>query len=281
MHFLTMLTVVIIALIIRQQSGFSGSDWSTRWYQTLFFFLLPPLLLLSTAVTILYMGCHGEMLGVRAGTVGCIVSGILLLFASVTLIRLAYLAHCSLDSLQGYQQQQVGSATAKILETDFPYSAQIGFWQSHLIISRGLLKILDEEHLAAVIAHEQAHLYYRDTFWFFWLGWIRSFSFWLPQTEALWQELLLLRELRADLKATESVDFLLIAESLLAVAQAPLQSTPIWCVTLNDSQIGDRLNERIDCLLSETESVPVNRWRNWSWIYLLFLPLLTIPLHFN
>lgn len=281
MHFLTMLTVFTIALLIRYQSGLAASDWSSRWYRTLFCFLFPPLLLLSTAVTILYMGCHGEMLGIRAGTFGCIVSGILLLFALGTLIRLAYLANCSLDSIREYPEQSIGSTTAKIINTDFPYSGRIGFWQSHLIITQGLLQILDEEHLATVIAHEQAHLFYRDTFWFFWLGWIRAFSFWLPKTELLWQELLLLRELRADRQAAESVDFLLLAESLLTLAQAPLQSTPIWGVSFNDSQIGDRLEERIDSLLQDSKSVPDNPWYRWSWIYLLFLPLLTIPLHFN
>ena len=146
-------------------------------------------------------------------------------------------------------------------------------------MSQGLIAALDSEHLSAVIAHEQAHVQYRDTFWFFWLGWIRSFSFWLPNTEALWQELLLLRELRADRKASESVDFLLLAESLLFVAKAPFDS-PVGCVSLNDAQIGDRLNERIDSLLDTTKSIPSNRWHNWSWLCLLFLPLLTIPLHY-
>jgi Zn-dependent protease with chaperone function len=51
------------------------------------------------------------------------------------------------------------------------------------------------------LAHEQAHAHYRDTFWFFWLNVLTS---WLPHTEALWQEILFLREIRADEKAKES-----------------------------------------------------------------------------
>jgi Zn-dependent protease with chaperone function len=278
---LAILTVVILALIIRNQSRSSipsSGTWSRRWYRTLFLFCFPGLLLLSTAITVLYMGCHGEMLGVKAGSIGCFISGGLILFACGSLLKLAIQGDRSVRQVQHYPRQTIGQTTARIIEFDLPYSAQIGFWRSQLVISRGLLTALDQEHLAAVIAHEQAHVEYRDTFWFFWLGWIRSFSFWLPNTPILWQELLLLRELRADRKAAESVDFLLLAESLLAVAKAPLEF-PAWCVSLNDAQIGDRLEERINSLLNPTESVPRNPWHNWSWLCLLLMPLLTIPLH--
>jgi Zn-dependent protease with chaperone function len=279
MHLLTILTVVILAGIIRYQSTPSLGEWSQRWYKTLFLFCFPGLLLLTTAITVLYMGCHGAMLGVEAGSVGCFISGGLILFATGSLLKLAVQGDRSMCQVRSYPQQLIENTTARILECDLPYSAQIGFWKSELVISRGLLTTLDREHLAAVIAHEQAHVEYRDTFWFFWLGWIRSFSFWLPNTKILWHELLLLRELRADRKAAESVDFLLLAESLLAVAKAPLEA-PIWCAGLNDAQVGDRLQERIDSLLNQTESVPDHRWHNWSWLCLLIMPFLTIPLHY-
>ncbi|MGF1589579.1 MAG: M56 family metallopeptidase [Pleurocapsa sp.] len=279
MHLLTILTVVLLAWSIRHQPLSFSQKWSERWYRALFLFLLPSLLLLTTAIAVLYMGCHGEMLGVKAGSVGCLISASLILFSGCCLLKLATRGDRSIRQLAIYQQQTVGGTTAKILDTDLPYSAQIGFWQSKLVVSKGLLTALDEEHLAAVIAHEQAHLHYRDTFWFFWLGWIRSFTFWLPNTERLWQELLLLRELRADRKAAESVDFLLLAESLLIVAKAPLESSLVCHANLIHSTIGDRLNERIDFLLAETEFASVNRWHSWSWVWLLFLPLLTIPLH--
>ena len=280
MHLWAMLTVVSLAWLIRHQSISSARKWSERWHRALFLFLFPSLLLITTASTVLYMGCHGSMLGVKAGSVGCIISASLLLFSCGCWLKLAYQSDRSRRKLAMYPQETVGDVTARILKTDLPYSAQIGFWHAELIISSGLLATLSESHLGAVIAHEQAHLHYRDNFWFFWLGWIRSFSSWLPNTEVLWQELLLLRELRADSKAAESVDFLLLAESLLTVAKAPLESPPVWCVSLNDSQIGDRLNERIDSLLAETASVPPNQWHNWSWLCLLFLPILTIPLHY-
>ncbi|MBE9046515.1 M56 family metallopeptidase [Pleurocapsales cyanobacterium LEGE 10410] len=279
MHLFAIAIVVVLAWLVRYRAVDSGGTWSKRWHQALFLLLFPPLLLLTTNIAVLYMGCHGAMLGIKVGFWGCIISASLILFSFGCLLKLSYQGDRSIRQLDIHRQQAVGEATARIIDTDLPYSAQIGFWQSELVISSGLMSTLDEEHLAAVIAHEQAHLHYRDTFWFFWLGWIRSFTFWLPNTEALWQELLLLRELRADRKAATEVDFLLLAESLVIVAQAPLDS-PIWCANLNHWAIGDRLNERIDALLEETESIPASRWQNWSWLCLLILPWLTILLHY-
>ncbi len=278
MHSMVVLSVVILAWIIRYKTMYRGKNWSKRWHYSLFLFLFPALLVLTTAIAILYMGCHGAMLGIKAGSLGCIISASLILFSLSCFVKLAYLGNRSIRQLAYYPQQDINGKTARIIPVDLPYSAQIGFWQPELVISTGLLASLDGEHLAAVMAHEQAHLYYRDTFWFFWLGWIRSFTFWLPRTEALWQELLLLRELRADSQAAKKVDFLSIAESLLIVAKAPLD--PLLCASLNDAAVGDRLNERIDALLEEAESFPVNRWQNWSWLCLLVLPLLTIFLHY-
>ena len=278
MHLLAMIVVIISAVVLRYRPVLTDRKWSQRWYRTLFLFCFPALLLLTTAVTVLYMGCHGRMLGVRVGSVGCSIAGGLILLAVGCLLKLAYQCNRFLNRLRRYPQQAIGDKTVRVLDLELPYSAQVGFWQSQSLISRGLLNVLDAEHIKAVLAHEQAHAEYRDTFWFFWLGWIRSFSFWLPNTDKLWLELLLLRELRADRKAIESVDFLLLAESLLAVAKAPLEFQT-WCVGLNDAWIGDRLEERINSLLDPIESVEKYRWHHWSWLGLL-LPLLTIPLHY-
>jgi Zn-dependent protease with chaperone function len=56
------------------------------------------------------------------------------------------------------------------METPALFSAIIGFWHPEFVVSTGLLKTLDQVHIEAVIAHEKAHYYYRDTFGFFWAG---------------------------------------------------------------------------------------------------------------
>ena len=280
MHLLALVTVIIIALSIRLQSVSGEGTWFERWYRALFLLLFPALLTLVTAISVLYMGCHGAMLGIKAGSWGCGLAGILVLYAVGCSIALIFQSHRSIANLAAYPQQALGDKLVRLIDLELPYSAQIGFWNPQMVVSNGLINSLDKEHLDAVLAHERAHLYYRDTFWFFWLGWMRSFTSWLPNTEILWQELLLLRELRADRKAAEEVDFLILAESLLAVAQAPLKSSLAASANFNDYRLGDRLNERINFLLEDKTPDSVNHWRNLSWIWLLCLPLLTIPFHY-
>ncbi len=280
MHLWTIAIAIIIACIVRAQKVSSAKTWSKRWQENLFLLLFPVLLLLSTAIAILYMGCHGAMLGVQVGSWGCGVAASILLYAVACLIKLIYQSYIASSRLKTYPLQSIESTTARIIDLDLPYTAQIGFWHPELVVSRGLLDTLDREHLSAVFAHEEAHLHYRDTFIFFWLSWIAAISHWLPNTEAVWQELLLLRELRADAKAAQEVDFLLLAESLLAVSQAAIKSEPLWSASFNDYAIGERLNERIDSLLAPTQPLIEKRWQQWSWVSLLFLPLLTIPLHY-
>lgn len=279
MHLIVIVLVLAIAWRLRTTENLVKATWSDRWQQVLFLFLFSPLLLIITAVAIIYMGCHGSMLGIQASWVGYSIAVSFLLFVGYCLLNLTWQGYRSLKHLQTYPSQKIAATTARILDTDFLYSAQIGFWNSQLVISRGLLTSLDRQHLLAVLAHEQAHANYRDTFWFFWLNWLRTCTAWLPNSELLWQELLLLRELRADAQAAKQVDFLLLAESLLTVAQAPLESSIPLCANFNDPS-GDRLEVRINSLLTAAEVNSQVNWQSWTWLLWLSLPLLIIPLHY-
>jgi hypothetical protein len=154
-----------------------------------------------------------------------------------------------------------------------------------LIVTQGLLNLLDQEHLQAVLAHEQAHQEYHDTFWFFWLGWLRSMSSWLPNSENLWSELVFLRELRADKYASGKVDYLLLAESLLLVAEkvnqvAEINFSASCCVALNEHSLNSRLLERIDALVdSEKLELPGFNYQVWLLLSLSLAPFLLLPLH--
>ena len=175
--------------------------------------------------------------------------------------------------------QLMEGRTARILERPVLFCAQIGFWQPELVVSEGLLQTLTPEGLDAVFAHEQAHYYYRDTFWFFWLGWLRRLTAWLPQTEALWQELLLLRELRADRWAAQKVDPLLLAETLLLVASHGAIASEDICAAFGCAAPRNRLLERIDALLEPVDTAPQAGSWSWSWVLLSLLPLVMVPFH--
>jgi Zn-dependent protease with chaperone function len=279
MHLMMILTALSSAWLLRSRWSKLTGNWTERWQQALFFFLLPPLLLLMTALAVLCMGSQGQMIGLHTdGYSYCLVLGCVGLTVGFGL-KLAIEGWHSLRKIRTYPQIELEGKLTRLLDNSLPYSAQIGFWQPELVVSQGLLETLKPEHLQAVLIHEQAHYYYRDTFWFFWLGWLRRITAWLPNTEALWQELLILRELRADRWAVSRVDALLLAESLLMVVSTPIMASESFSAAFSHATPLNRLQERIEALLAEPDSPTYSSLWTWSWVLLTLLPFLAVPFH--
>jgi Zn-dependent protease with chaperone function len=225
------------------------------------------------------MGPQGKMVGLQAGWLSYWLALGCLTVTTILFIKLAYQGWQSVQAARNYPPLNLDGRQARLLNTGALFAAQIGFWQPELVLSQGLLQALDPAHLESVLAHEQGHYYYRDTFWFFWLGWVRECTAWLPNTDALWQELLVLRELRADAHAALQVDPLLLAESLLLVVSSESVSSEILCAALGSASSGERLEERIDALLAQPEMMPKPKLQSWSWFLFAFLPLVTVLFH--
>ncbi len=279
MHLLMIFLALAIAWLVRFIPISTSDNWEQRWQRSLFGFLFPPLLLIMTALAVIFMGAEGQMLGWHSSWLGYLLSLAVITIPTGFLLKLGFQAWQCEQKITTNPQQNLKGNNIYLLDIDLPYIAQIGFWQPKLVVSQGLLKLLDDLQLEAVLAHEQAHLEKRDTFWFFWLGWLRSFTTWLPQTEILWQELLLIREIRADLKAVQTVDSLVLAESLLTVAQSALaDNTPCFETPLFSPSASDRLSQRIDAMINDQQPQKSFPWY-WVWVFLLFIPWATIPLH--
>ncbi|AKG20220.1 M56 family metallopeptidase [Calothrix sp. 336/3] len=277
MHLLIIFSTLSAAYLYRYFWTPSTAPWGVRWHKTLFAFLFPPLLIFMTAIALLYMGPQGQMGGIQTGCLSYVISlGYLAIFA-VLCIKLARQGWQSVKLARSYPLVNIGGKNIRLLTTKSLFAGQIGFWQPELVVSEGLLETLSEEHLATVFAHEQGHYHYRDTFWFFWLGWIRNCTAWLPQSHALWQELLVLRELRADAYAAAQVDRILLAESLLYVASTPFVESEICCAALGSSGV-DRLEQRIEALLGQSASEEINTTFSYG-LLLAFLPLITVVFH--
>ena len=187
-----------------------------------------------------------------------------------------------MQQLQRYPEVQLGHLNARILPCQALFAAQVGFWQPQLLISQGTLDVLAPDQLTAVLLHEEAHVFYRDTFWFFWLGWIRLWSSWIPGTEKLWQELLLLREIRADQWAAQHVDPLTLAETLFQIVQNLSQYPTLSPIAeIQGSETPTRLSERIEALLANPLPPDPSFWgkRMW-WLGLSLFPLLVAPFHY-
>jgi Zn-dependent protease with chaperone function len=279
MHLSILLMAASIAVAIRLCWFRSPGTWGDRWQRTLEAFLLPPILWLATNIAVLTMGHRGMMLWHPVGWMGCHLALGAIAIAGVFLAYLFGQQWRWGRQVRSLPSLSIAGRRVRVLETSNLFAARVGIWKSESIVSRGLLQSLKAEQIEAVLSHEEAHNYYRDNFFFFWLSWIHQLTFWLPQTEPLWQELLLLREIRADCWASQRVDALTLAEALLLVARSAA-ATPNrhHGIGLYAPTPAMRLEERINFLLSRS---PIDRGRDRFWIWLLpiALPILTIPLH--
>lgn len=277
--------VAVLGRLLYRQISVSRC-WQTRWHLALTAFVVPPLLLVATAVSILVMGVGG-MPHSWEGPLSYGLSLAFVLGASMLWLHLSWLTRNTLREVQRSPKAFIETpqvcSVGRVMDVATVFSAQVGVWSSELVVSRGLLEHLDEEHLEAVLAHEMGHAHYQDTFWFFWLGGLRRLTVWLPFTEMLWQELLLLREMRADSWAVRKVDSLVLAESLLSVITAPLMATESVCAGFSCAAPRSRLAQRIDALLVDdaVNGLVNTQWMLWQKIAiaLALSPLLTIPFH--
>ncbi|MTJ11719.1 M56 family metallopeptidase [Anabaena sp. UHCC 0187] len=276
MHLLMIVTAVTIAYWLRSSRSIPPGNWQLRWQKTLFLFLFPPLLVFMTVTSIVCMGTQGKMGGMYTDSLSYLLAIILLGFFNILGIKLAFGGWKAIKSVRECPHINLVGKPARLLPTGALFAGQMGFWQPELVVSQGLLQTLSPAHLESVLAHEDGHYQYRDTFWFFWLGWVRSCTSWLPNTESLWQELLILRELRADSYAASQVDPLVLAESLLLVVSNNPMTSDICCAALG---AGDRLEQRIEALLTPSEPILETQLQSWHIFLLAFLPLVTVVFH--
>ncbi|MBW4463576.1 MAG: M56 family metallopeptidase [Nodosilinea sp. WJT8-NPBG4] len=290
MHSSLLVLTIVVATIWRWRWQQCDGPWSVRWESALSAFCLPPLMIVLAAVAVLSMGHHGTMIGQAVSPAGCWASlGILSFAAGV----LAYALGQAVRTAWGLRQYTVVSLPqgeqARCLPIDLPLAAQVGLWRSSLLVSRGWLEQLTASEQQAMLAHEQAHADHRDPFWFFWLGVVRRFSGWLPNTESLWEELLLLRELRADRQAASTSDPLLLAELLVKLARQMTlathsQSSKHWLETgvgFNQALSLTRLEQRVNALVAPDTEVKIaeQRQAKLAWLMVAMLPLAVTWLH--
>lgn len=280
MHSLVLFSIFGLAWGLRYTwTEITNTTWSERWQRTLTLFLLPPLLLFTSAIAIIWMGPHGRMVWVGNDWLSYDLASGFLGFAILYLGKLAGSGWRMVQQVRTYPIVRLSNNSFRLIDLPTPYSAQIGFWEPELAIAQGLLDTLSPEHLEAVLAHEQAHYRYRDTWSFFWLGWVRQVTAWLPQTEVMWQELLILREIRADRWASTQTDPLLVAEALLSIAQHNPVFPEYVCAAFSQMASPNRLDRRIEALITTTDPIEHLSIWSWAWLLLTVLPLFAVPFH--
>lgn len=247
-----------------------------------FSFVVPPLFLISTTIVILLMGWHGSMWMMGVGWSGYLIALFFSLYCAVKLTIDLFSLKVSRSKINNLPGESLIfddlKFNAKILDHSMPFAGLVGCFNPQLVLSKGLIEILDRDQLKAVILHEEAHRYYYDPLYFFGLGYLKQITTWLPQTEKLWQKMLLERELRADRKASEQIDRFYIAESLLKIVEQGNRLTLTDCTQFYPNQ-GERLEIRIESLLSPAPTSSVSLFSIVLTVIIAFLPFFYLLFH--
>jgi Zn-dependent protease with chaperone function len=273
MHLQMILLALAVTMLFHLLSH-GGENWSQRWHWAWIRLAIPPLLLTTTASAILSMSMQGAL--TWDNQIAFCLSTFWLLWVGLCGFRLVLAAQRTIQNLQKLPRITVAGQPARLVQDPGIFAAQVGFWENELMVSQGLFDTLQGEHLAAVLAHESAHCHYRDTFWFFWLGWLADTMGWLTTTPKLWQEALLLREQRADKRAVTQVDALVMAGALLQVASSQYSQTHVCVPVLSAAE---NLSERIEALLHPDTLEHEKPLYAWGWWMIIALPLATLPFH--
>ncbi|MFH7244160.1 MAG: M56 family metallopeptidase [Spirulina sp.] len=284
MHLGLLCLTITVAAVVRWRWKPGLGTWSQRWWWAVLALCCPIFGLFSTAIAILGMGHHGTMLGWAVGPTGCRISQLVLIGGLMAGLYGVFQAGWTTWRWRQYPLTQLPQGIpARLIDTEVPIAAQVGFWRSALMVSRGWLDQLSSEEQAMVLAHEQAHAYYRDPLGFWLLGMVRQLTAWLPCTQALWQELLLLREIRADRWAAQQAHPLAVAELLVKMSRQTILEKAVPSSALigfSSPDEMDRLEQRVDALLEpmpSEETPPLGKVV--VGFTLTLLPLLAMGLH--
>ncbi|MEM1369323.1 MAG: M56 family metallopeptidase [Cyanobacteria bacterium P01_H01_bin.15] len=279
MH-LALLLIGIVLAIVSRVLMLKTSSGVLSWHRSLSNFLVPPLLILSTALAIMMMGAEGTMFQRPVNHSGYGLALIIWVTVCWIVIQKSWSAWHLWQRIATLPLYQSDDVSGRCLQTSVPFAGRVGIWRSQLVISQGLIENLTKREIEAVLVHEQAHEFYRDTFFFFVLGCVQRLFAWMPGTEILWNELLLLREIRADHWAAEKVEPLLLAETLFKVVSLRLSSEQDLMIAFGEESTTGRLEQRINALL---ELEPRNNPLHYSFIAGISIvgciPLLTMLCH--
>ncbi len=132
-----------------------------------------------------------------------------------------------------------------------PWALVAGIVRPHLVISSGLVVLLDEEELSAVICHELMHIRRGDVWWTAFGGILRDLTWFLPATRRLYKKLLVEQEVACDDRVTGEPRRLALASALARVWQAELGSglTPRGALPLFSPEQSANYEARVSRLM--------------------------------
>ncbi|MDA8368338.1 MAG: M56 family metallopeptidase [Nocardiopsaceae bacterium] len=141
-------------------------------------------------------------------------------------------------------------ARIRVIATSCPFALTYGPRRPHVLVSTGLLDVLSNEELAAVLVHERAHLRSRDPLKNLCTRVILARHFYLPGVAWLRHRFTMGRELAADRRAAALHGTTALAGSLLKVSEGPAWTKAVPAAAMASDEL---LAARITQLETGTE----------------------------
>lgn len=148
-----------------------------------------------------------------------------------------------------------GQKRMMIIEHTSPIAFTMGMWSPLVIVSTGLMELLDEDELEAVIHHEAFHQMHRDPLRMFVLSLLASVMWYMPIMRWSKQQYNIIREVLADHYAIQRLGTAAHLGSALLkmLKQGKTSRMPFAYVSFADTSI----NYRIRQLLEPETDIPM------------------------
>lgn len=147
--------------------------------------------------------------------------------------RISRLEPCTSDSpkwrgVKKFARTYLRSQPIRLVQADEPMALTVGYWSPQIILSSGLLAVLDETELEAVVRHESAHVASRDPLKALIADCCRTALPFIPAVSYLADRFRTRKELEADSAAIESMgNPLPLASALAKILAAMPAQTPL------------------------------------------------------
>ena len=159
-----------------------------------------------------------------------------------------------------------------VLATDRPFAGVLGLIRPRMVLSKGLVGLLNGQQRAVVEAHEQAHCARRDPLRLL-LARFGALMHLPVVRRVLLREFLLATEQAADERAASEVgDRLTVAEAILAVARANPHRVGDLAFT------GSMIDQRVDALINNSGSLQLRGMLFMTTLALFSVAVLASPM---
>lgn len=134
-----------------------------------------------------------------------------------------------------------------VMNANNPFAFTMGFFRPHIVISTGLLDMLETDEVEAVILHETHHLQHFDPLKIFLVTLLSEVMWYVPFTKHLAHDYKTLRELLADQYAIRKMGTSEhLGRALLKLAKNAPSRFNVMAVSVTETTINYRIKQLLD-----------------------------------